>query len=1555
MINNWILDIKREFDLYGIEDSVLSFSYNIMTNPEGFEQYVYLNTVSATELSGENYIGEDLYGHVVDLRVDSTCTETFTINLSISIKIEHDGEVDYKNMSKTFQYTPYILQGYTPDKERFNKFVNGNVSYQLLRANPKLTGNVKVVVTEDSKLYLDTFKVSLALGQYKYRHIPLNINTYYGRSVMNSFRKMSVDDFYKVEDNCYNLFTTVNDYKLQYYDTYNSGVRTNDDNLYKENFAMLAPLCIKHVLPDFFLVFKVKTDEFNKRKNMSESDKIKYFFENGTLVKSFDMRKDSNLGTYIREIQRQSETYPGDIFVAYDKTNYNKFIGISVDRGVVTSAYESIYKEDGINNQVAYNEYFTMGFQRNKLVSKDIVNFEFMFNDTDEKLFSINTYFGIYVRLNGEHETFSCIGHHDVYEFDAKDLHNFEPGTSLYGENNDLIYGISTPDEFIRLKETIYDSSIMENYKLRPYRSIITGDYHDISEQASYEYMVITLNKKIKPGEHFRIIDLRHTTIYDVIATEYTKYLDRNNVSEVSYNYVWHNKVRFTVKSVSAYFEESTQAERMFFAFNKFKSGMHVSWNGNNVVFKAYAKGLIFEKVSALSDYSLKKLNALVDYDEDDESVKFFDAFYPEKVVIDLSESLDNNDYFYLYPFYTNAVGSRLMYVCNFVEIKNDGLRHTVQSDIISNIRDHRTVLYRESDGNAKVYQKFKIQYIGTDNGEITHKDTEVYYLLSPMLDNNYIINVTDPMIYNDQTTLYSSYPINSGLCSILPLRDFNFEVLDSDTKIDYFTDERKPIGDGGEFTKNSVFDDNGISNRTEEYVTDYFDMYRKYDNCLYDISGTSAVYNGLREKIDKDTYYRQLLINNHLYSDISLISPYVCKWESNGTDARCEKMRVMYDYDTNTLKNTLSYYVPYSDGIIGRRSLLRSVLDDVRSLEGNNYSTYLGCLQSSVKTSYNKYINRDITGMLSNDDVDSGISIRDGIINGRISIDDIIYNNDSYRDKFSRVYKSGENTIEFISGGIKFKIHSFNDDILNFNTYGTYQAVFISIPGHNSAHSRQMELIIDEINEQIALIYYQNIKNINIGALPQPELSYEIPHRSTLQKSKCIMVGNQPCLKTPTDDLGYHALKCDRIGYYILENEHSYNTDEYSMMNNVSLISRINPHEEFTYETVEDYTVTEEPVIMYSGQTEVATNYLIDANADIFHDAIKAYVITDSEVYDTRKIKSLDDLKEDAGSCAVYVRKQDGAKDYTNVEDLLAIDIISPYLHKKVETEKSIGVEEVENKDIHTRGFVHTTYASPMMKDMLEFKYSDTSLNSSLGLVLDGMNIRISKANTMQRWINKYTDVIDYCIPVDSSFPKVSLDCINGISILDNCWNDVYKKYIVNGDVGNEDMDYTEYSEKVMGYETGYEANRFLHSRGINLNGADGKEVEITVWKNTKINEREQYIKLDITESLIYKILFAKGYSESWKYLNLRSNTHKIKYIKNTILPLINITDNTVFRLYKIENTSKLLFKDLNSTADVVEVENVKHELKYENGKYYMYVYPEDPHTYYAKMYIEL
>jgi hypothetical protein len=1546
MTNSWIFDIKKELN---IQEESLAFAYYITTNPEGFEKYVYLNSLCATELDPEISVSDASYGNIVSLHVNPTCTEAFTIQLHCDIIIEGD----HKNVEMTFDYIPQMMDGYPFDAKRSNKMVNSNVSYQLLRANPKLTGNIKVVVTEDSKLYLDTFKVSLALGQYKYRRIAVNPKEYYGMSLMTKFHKMSTDDFYKVEDNCYNLFTTVNDYKLQYYDVYNSGVRTNDDQLYSENYALLAPLCVKHILPDFFLVFKVKTDEYNKKKNMTEAEKIKYFFSNGELVKSFDMREGSNLGTYIREVRYHAEKYPGDIFASYDKSNYNRFIGISVDRGVVTSAYESMYKEDGINNQVAYNDYFTAGFERNKLVSKDILNLEFMFNDTSEKLFSINTYFGIYVLLNGETNDFSCIGHDGVYTFDTNDLHNFPSGTDFNSEKyKDLIYGISTPDRFIRLKESIYDSSVMEDYKLRPYRNVITGDYKDISDNLPYEYVTATLLEPVKPGEHFRVIDLRNRTIYDVIATEYEKYLDNRGISDVRYNYIQQGKIKLTVQYVSAVFngDLESQANTLFFAFRKFRK-LHIAQKGAEISIKSSESGLIFEKISSVSDYTLKHKSILEN--ENENSIIFFESIKPEKLILDISNNaLNTVDWFYLYPYYTNMTGSRIAYVTPFIKVDAENLCHTVKSDRI-NLLDKGTILYMDENSVSHLYESFPVRCMTQNGNVITETEKYVNYILSPSLDNTYIVNVSNPKVFNGNLSFYTAYPINSGVCSIFPLRDFYFSVLDADTKLDYFSnaEEIKPIGEHGEFFNDSVFGDNGILLNTEEYVTDYIDKARKNSDYLYTITDNAVSYNGLISHEEKHNYYTHLLDEHKTFSDLSLIAPYTCKWVSNGTDARGENMRLMYSFDKTNLHDTLSYYVPYDASSFIRKS----VLSMHRDFE-EKYNTNLGYLQTNeASSSYSKYITGSPNAILQGGSSDTGILAKEGVLNGRISIDDIIYSANSentYKNKFSRVYKAGENTIEFISGGIKFRIHSANEDIINFNLYNAYQALFISMPGYNVNSPKQTELIIDEINEQIIFIWYNGASSVNLGD-EEKASTYEIPHYSPLRSCECYTSQGRECLNTP-NDTSTESVQCYDNGYFILENERVYDNTEYTKRNDVMLISKINPDTEFTYGT-EGAISTMDPILYAGDRMMTATNENIDEYTDLYHDTIKAYVISDTDEYNENKVKTLDMLRSEVMSCSILVRKQDGPKDYSNVSNLLTVDVLPPYYLAKTEIEKVNDSGKIVDHKKVTNGFVQTSYCLPMMKDVFQFAYADSDINNITNTVLNGMNIRITGVSTMQRWINKYTESINYCIPIDSSYPRLSLDFINGVSLMDNCWTDIYRNYNVTGILGNEDYDNIEWYKKVAGYETGYEVNRFIHSRGINMNGSDGNSIDITVWKNTKISEKEKYIKLDITESLIYKILFTKGYSESWKYLNLRSNTYKIKYIKNTILPMLNITKNNVFSLYMIEDTKKLLFKDLNMLENVTEVTNVKNELRYENGKYFMYIYPTEPHTYYAKMHIDL
>ena len=1560
MTSKWIIDITQE-QFFDVNADVVGFRYAGRTSPADYEKYTYINTVPLTELNenSENlntfYI--ESYGNILNITVYDKCIAPFNIFVDVWAVIRepnHSESVSYIGTIER-QYIPTILKKYEPEMERFNKMINSNVSFQLLRANPKLTGNIKVVVTEDSKLYLDTFKVSLALGQYKYRHIPINPEEYYGRSVMH-FRKMSTKDFYKVEDKCFNLFTAVNDYKMQYYTTYNSGVRTNEDHLYTENFALLAPLCIKDVIPDFFLVFKINTDELERARNMSEGEKVKYFFKNGKLLKSFDFRDGTDLGKYIRSIRSNAIKYPGDIFASYDTKNYNKFTGISLDRGVVTSAYESLFKEKNINNQVAFNEYFTLGFERNKLVSKDIVNFEFMFNDTEERLFSINTYFGIYVKLNGESDTFSCIGHDGHYVFDSSLLHNIPAGTEILEDRYpDLIYGVSTLDSFIRLKKSIYDSSVMEDYKLKPYRSIIEGEYHNIGEQEDYEFITVSLEKGIKVSEHYRIIDLKDATIYDVVSTKYTKYLE-NNLSEVCCNYFWYRRMRFTIKTVSAYFEGDleNQIDTLRNAFNKLKiENTIIKTSQNALSIKTYINGFIFEKVSSEADYVLKNKNGILDSIEDS-GIMFFGHIIPNALVINANDvSFPDNNYFYLYPYYTEGTGYRVAYAMNFVKVSNDFLNNTVISENIGAI-NNKTVVYIGSDDSRNLYTGFDINIYSYQDSKITENAFNVNYILSPDL-KSYIINVNNPRTYNDIISLYTAYPLNSGLCSILPVKDFYFDVLDRDTIINYFTDETKKhiTSNGGEFLSEYMRNDVPVLSNTEEYVTDYFDKHRLYDLLLYTIDSQSgeAVYNKLATEQNKNDYYFCLLNANHLNSDISLTSPYVCKWSGVGSDARGERMRIMYSYDASNMQASRSYYIPYDSNDI----LVNSILTSETRLNTNaRYNTALGYIETPVTSNYIKYI-PELNGCLLKSGVnEEGISIKDAVLNGRISIDDIIYYASKPYNKFSTVYKAGENTVEFISGGIKIKIRSSNSDVIDFNTYNGFQAVLISIPGFSAEHNVSTELIIDEVNRQMALLWYTGANAVEPDLITSSNI-FKILHTSPLYESKCIIIDNERCLQTP-NDTGISSELCENSGFLILTNKHAHNNTEYSRIDDVMIVSRIDHDTEFTYRDA-SFILTREPYITANGVIHPATNELISLYTDLYHDGMDMYIVSDSPEYDINAAVTKEDLKTAVTNCGIYVRKQEGVKDYTNLDSLLTFSIVSPYKVDKNEiVKKVVDLITIENRTKRTSGYVQTSYGIPLMKDMIEFNYQNSSINSAFNTIFDGMNVSISDAKPVtQTWINKYTVLPNYCIPIDSSYPRLSVDCVSNISMFNNCWNSMYYEYKVHDFIEDQRDENIEWAEPILGYSTGYEKNNFFGSRGIVLNGSEGNAIDLTVWKNTKISEKEKYIKLNISESIVYKILFTRGFSDSWRYLGLRSNTHKIKYINNTILPLLNITSNTVFTLYMLEGTSKLMFKDLTTSDNLIEIHNVRNELKYENGKYYMYVYPDEMHTYYAKMHINL
>lgn len=1906
--NDFVITDKEIFDDYdnSYNDAPDSSSeFDIKISEPMYEKYTFINSTSLYELHTNPIFYDPVkkkqilktHDNCIKIKVDPCCMKKFTISLNVSSQKVVNGETVVASKTMSFEYVPSILETYGNAYKRATKMNLPNVSYALLRTNPKLTGNIKVVVDSNNNLYLDTFKVSTTLSQRRYRHIKVDANNYYGQDLMLSYSSVPSQDFYKVEDKCYSLFTTAQSYNNQYYDLYYAGVKTNDDKMYSENFAMLAPLCVKDVVPDFFLIFKIdKTLSDYSEDTMSDTDKLKYFIKNGKLVKSYDMRQNSVLGQYVRNIAENAAKEVGDLFVSYETTNYDKFIGISLDRGVVTSIYETPFKREYVNNQVSLNEFYTRGFERNHLVSKNIVNFEFMFNDTSSELFSIDTYFGLYVKVNTQEDDFSCIGKTISYELNNEDSEVKEIPTYQYNDDvntfpsyiinldeiyeySGLIYGVTTPTEFIRLNTSIQDSSINENFLLKPYRNISATTVRKIKSDDCVGFLTIKFNRLLEVGDHLRIIDKNNLTIYEILLSNVSsEYNDSHDISDDIKNYYADYGDRWKIYRVSVHIpfrrdvEEivsedenptmsmflSTQVEQIFYALRKFNvPKVFTSWkyNEDSLSIVSYVEGLEFERICSPSGFTDMQKEYLLTHDGENDTLEFFGSVYPAKTLLIVNNDLVNiPSTSYLYPYNFKLVGNRIGYCIKFLDLAVLGDDYVYYGTIDSStVFDTKSILYKTKSGSEikpALYSKFDVTYTKNldEFGIIKTESKSISYAQSYNDLNSYFFNVHSPFLQADTLLLYDLYPINSGVCSIFNIKDFDFDVLDADSILSERSDDT-PVGTSGEYTKPSIFNvetediisseenqensdstsetlydidetvvlggyalddliynrkflmpdpdsdlsldeedipktialdviektkysncpvvayddrqieifenlyalrpfikgkeshavydqankdfncvahyidlvewctkrgisgyrifngtyeemkaatniqfrdnalyvlkpviegDGGsaidpaydeinhyvytdlygedpekkflnlgirvgtfeivgklkpdpksfvddsdtvaypIRNTSEENIKDYIDKYRSIDSSMSD--EYSLYENSSNIDETRKNYYEALINNNHTKLDVSLISPYTCKWKSVGTDARGENLRIMYDYIDSSGNSILN----------GAKSYF------CVGAEGDLYNRYLGFMQYIGKNKeevlYKKYITRSLN--MHTYEYDSsynrkteyfGIPYKNSILEGSAQLDDILYDSKDFNNKFSVTYLSGDNTIEFISGGVKFRIKSNNDNAINLSKYKGYNAVFVSIPDINVKYSKQTELIIDETTKELMFIWYQPANTFRFGAtlfnsasdIASYDTSYypcRIDFYSHLSDIACTYIENTPFAKIPddnlfsevqeydssTDDIRWKFKEdatiptgkrlCDILGFIYIDTIRV-DDNSYTKNNNIVLTGRLYDfkpvtkylNEKYAYYLSGKYIYTKNPILWHNEYNEDATITAMNKYCYDYSESINAYLYTDDPKYIVNNIGTYNKLKNAISSCCIYIKSYEGTKDYTKLKDILSISVIDPikfYKYKDIHYNK-YGKEEQE------LGYVHSTYAEPVMKDMITFGYTsyvepeetdeepveENSLNieetSEVKLIdnifkisFDGANTVIKNVNTInQIWLNKYTDESNFCIKTfkneDSSGnitynydANISLDVRKNVSIMSTSWSKtLYRKYFTM-DTGRQNYD------DIAGYTTGYEMKTFINSRGINLNGSDGKSIEIVSWKNTEISDEDHYIKLDVTDSIIYHILFRHSYVKSWRYLKLTNNTHKINYIKNTILPFININNKTKFVLYKGKRVLKSLHFDNDFTETFGdEIINYKNELKYENGKYFMYVYPEEYTTYSAKMIINI
>ena len=747
--------------------------------------------------------------------------------------------------SITINDTPFFSDVEKSYKKTLTPLNTPNASYQVIQTNPKLTGNIKVVVDSKNNLFIDTFKITDTLSKDKYRKVPISYRDYYGKNIMAIFKNVSSDDIYKISPKCYDMFTTTTDMGSQYVDTYRCGARLNNDKLYSENFSLLAPLYINNVLPDFFVIFKVKG-----LVDLSDSTSImNYLIQHGEQLTCFDLRLNSKLGTYIRNIQKQADNFENDFYVSKTDNSPHQITGISIDKGVVAKQYENRNKNPYYekHNNVEYCNYFTSMFETKRMVNSRLINFEFMFDDnTDVEQFETNTYFGLYICANELNSNiFVDTDNYGNIIFKDENFKDTSLSTAIDSlkQNNDIICGFTSKDWF-RRETTNNAKSLLNDLIKKEGQNLLITDGIKLEETTHKSFLSVTINKKFEAGEHLKFVlttDLitHNDYVYEIIFSDCDLYKD-SIISNHTITYNKDYKKTIVIHRIACYTNDESvqqQIKNIKKALNALNSeNISVLYNNENTITFGYNDNNEGTQHEAYFQYMSNK-SYMTDYNKN--KFNYFGKYNSKLFIINPLEKGVFEDVYngVFMPLNFEITGKRETSIIKFINIPNGTIPFEISSKtILSNDKNLTDTLLVAFDNakNVDKLNKFVINQI-IDNGVINEEKVNI--ISSYRHANAEVLLLTENICGNAENGdiyLYYPYYINYVICGMLNVKNLDFDVNFDD--VQYYIDI-----DSTSDTKN----DSSI-------IRSKYDSNRKYDITLLISSKCNWVATGVFEKNEK-------------------------------------------------------------------------------------------------------------------------------------------------------------------------------------------------------------------------------------------------------------------------------------------------------------------------------------------------------------------------------------------------------------------------------------------------------------------------------------------------------------------------------------------------------------------------------------------------------------------------------------------------------------------------------------------------------------------------------
>ena len=283
-------------------------------------------------------------------------------------------------------------------------------SFQLIRTNPRLTTNIKVVVSSNYDLYLESFDGSKDLSDDRYKHYLLSIDAALENDVPKFYDGLPKNIAFapKSEQDVDVMYDT---YDNQFDEVYFAGADEVEDTWYKEEFEYFAPLYVtKNELPSNFIIMRIddpniyeKTGSVYTIGTLNKDNFREEIIEKWKCTNVFDLSKETSIGRFFDRNINDNDRFPDySFFFDTKKYNYSKWAGLEYETGVYRTA--ELFLDGKLfyeNPHFNLEEYITKGFEENGIIYPYIMNLKFLFDDspatpTEFKKWSMNRYYGFY-------------------------------------------------------------------------------------------------------------------------------------------------------------------------------------------------------------------------------------------------------------------------------------------------------------------------------------------------------------------------------------------------------------------------------------------------------------------------------------------------------------------------------------------------------------------------------------------------------------------------------------------------------------------------------------------------------------------------------------------------------------------------------------------------------------------------------------------------------------------------------------------------------------------------------------------------------------------------------------------------------------------------------------------------------------------------------------------------------------------------------------------------------------------------------------------------------